>query len=122
MAMPKRLTRGRSRPTPGVMNKLEQAYALELDGYKAADAIVEWWYEPIKLRLAKRTWYTPDFMVQHADGTLEFVEVKGRWEDDARVKIKVAAEKYWPFFMTAIQKASKKDGGGWTKESFGISS
>ena len=44
---------------------------------------------------------------------MEMHEVKGFWRDDARVKIKVAADIY-PFRFLAIKKA--KD--GWEKESF----
>ena len=48
-----------------------------------------------------------------ADGTLEVHEVKGHWVDDARVKIKVAADMY-PFRFIAIKAA----GGNWQTEEF----
>lgn len=38
-------------------------------------------------------------------------------EDDARVKIKVAADLY-PFEFIAIKAKAKKNGGGWEKEVF----
>jgi hypothetical protein len=44
-------------------------------------------------------------------------EVKGFWVDDARVKIKVAADMY-PVEFIAIKKQAKKDGGGWAVEAF----
>lgn len=73
------------------MNSWEQDYAARL----ASDSTVAWFeYEPIKLRLAKNTGYTPDFIVVRTSGAIEAHEVKGFWRDDARVKIKVAAEKY----------------------------
>ncbi len=88
----------RSRHTPGCMNKWEAAYSLELEARKRAGEIVDWRFESVKLRLADRTWYTPDFMVVTMDGCIEFHEVKGsHWEDDARVKWKVVQELY-PFF------------------------
>jgi hypothetical protein len=49
-----------------------------------------------------------------ADGTMELHEVKGHWTDDARVKIKVAAEMY-PFQFQAIRFVSGK---GWEREEF----
>jgi hypothetical protein len=52
-----------------------------------------------------------------ADGSLECIEVKGYWMDDARVKIKVAAEMY-PFRFVAAKPKSKKNGGGWEYEIF----
>jgi hypothetical protein len=48
-----------------------------------------------------------------ADGSLQAHEVKGFWTDDARVKIKVAAEMY-PIQFIAI----KKEKGEWQKEFF----
>ena len=44
-------------------------------------------------------------------------EVKGFWRDDARAKIKIAADLY-PFRFIAVQAAPKKAGGGWTIEEF----
>ncbi|MFX6258524.1 DUF1064 domain-containing protein, partial [Acinetobacter baumannii] len=44
-------------------------------------------------------------------------EVKGFWTDDARVKIKVAAEQY-PLTFLAVKAKAKKDGGGWAIETF----
>lgn len=66
---------------------------------------------------AYKTFYTPDFAVMTANGTMEMHEVKGFWQDDARVKIKVAAESY-PFRFVAVKAKSKKDGGGWSFEVF----
>ena len=51
------------------------------------------------------------------DGTLECHEVKGHWEDDARVKIKCAAEKF-PFRFVAMKPRTKKNGGGFECEEF----
>jgi hypothetical protein len=95
--------RGRRQPKPaGQMNKAEQAYALHLKCLLLAGEI-EWFaFEPWKLRLAQKTTYTPDFVVMRPDGALECHEVKGHWEDDARVKIKVAAETYWMLKFVAI--------------------
>ncbi len=102
----------RRRHVTGEMNKLEQSYAQTLDLYKLGGSVADWRYESMKLRLAKRTWLTMDFLVILADGTVELHEVKGHWEDDARVKIKVAAEMF-PWFTF---RAYKKTKFGWVEE------
>lgn len=60
--------------------------------------IQDYQFEAVKLRLAKSTFYTCDFMVigEH----ITFYEVKGFKEDDAMVKIKVAARLFpWAEFV-----------------------
>lgn len=52
-----------------------------------------------------------------ADGVLELHEVKGFWSDDARVKIKVAADRF-PFRFRAFKARAKRHGGGWAVEEF----
>lgn len=97
----------------GRMNLTEAAYAVVLEDKKTNGEIVWWRYERVKLRLADKTWYTPDFAVITGEDELEFHEVKGFWRDDARVKIKVANEEF-PFLFIAITKT--KD--GWHEEVF----
>ncbi|ALD93483.1 hypothetical protein CR3_4301 [Cupriavidus gilardii CR3] len=101
----------------GAMNKTEQAYARHLDLRRQAGEVLWFRFEGMKLRLADNTFYTPDFAVMAADGQLECHEVKGFWTDDARVKIKVAAEQY-PLTFLAVKAKAKKDGGGWAIEIF----
>lgn len=115
--------RGRARlPRPGrtyatdTMNQTEARYAGHLEALKPAGQVVAWAYEAVKLRLADKTFYTPDFLVIRADGSLELHEVKGHWEDDARVKIKVAARLH-PWFRFRAVKAAR--GGRWEYEDFG---
>lgn len=90
------------RHVPGVMNKTEARYAQHLELMRRASAVLWFEFEAIKLRLAAKTFYTPDFFLMNGAGELEVHEVKGTsagkpWvEDDASVKIKVAAEKF-PF-------------------------
>lgn len=101
----------------GQMNKTEAEYERELELRQVAGE-VEWFrFEGLKLRLADSTFYTPDFAVMLAGGQMECHEVKGHWQDDARVKIKVAAEQY-PFRFIAVRKQAKKDGGGFAREVF----
>lgn len=99
--------RGRAaRREPGHMNTTETAYAQHLETLRIAGEIQRWDFEPEKLRLAGRTFYEPDFRVVARDGSIEFHEVKGHWEDDARVKIKVAAAQH-PYRFLAVHR---KDG------------
>ena len=100
------------RREPGRMNKTEKAYASHLSLRQKMGDIQEWAFEPEKLRLADATHYTPDFRVVLNSGEIEMHEVKGFWEDDARVKIKVAAAMH-PYRFVAV-KAVK--GGGWEYE------
>lgn len=101
------------RRVPGAMNKMEAAYGQELEMQRRV-GIIDWYaFEPMKFKLADKTYYTPDFIVMLADGTLEAREVKGFWEDDARVKIKVAAAMF-PLKFSAITK----ERGAWKVEEF----
>lgn len=108
--------RGKARVAPkrdGSMNRLEAQYADTLEVQRQMGLLVRFDFEPEKLRLANRTFYTPDFRVIRSDGTVEFHEVKGFWEDDARVKIKVAAEQH-PYRFVAIQRKKNE----WIEEDF----
>jgi len=101
----------------GQMNKTEAAYALHLEAMKQGGEILWWRFEGMKFRLADATFYTPDFCVLCADGTLEAHEVKGYWQDDAKVKIKVASSMY-PIRFVAVYARPKREGGGWRVEEF----
>jgi len=91
------------------MNQTERAYAARLELLQRAGEIKSFRFEPIKFRLADRTFYTPDFMVVTAD-EIQFHEIKGYLpEDDANVKIKVAAEMY-PEFRFQMVFAEVKRG------------
>ena len=105
---------GRARPPRNgrvyeteAMNATEARYAGYLEELKRTGQVAAWAYEAVKLRLADRTFYTPDFLVVMADGGMELHEVKGHWEDDARVKIKVAARLFPWFCFRAVQWNSK---------------
>jgi len=101
----------KARRVPGVMNKLEQEYA---DLFLAQKTC--WFYEAVTLKLADDCRYTPDFMVIEDDDTVTFVETKGHWRDDAKVKIRVAAEKFPMFRFEAWSKTNKI----WTRVHFGL--
>ena len=101
----------------GSMNKTETAYDAHLALLQHAGQVLWRKFEGLKLRLADNTFYTPDFVVMAADGVIECHEVKGFWTDDARAKIKIAADIY-PFRFKAFKAKAKKDGGGWAVEEF----
>lgn len=65
----------------------------------------------IKRGMLLTRFYTPDFFVMLASGALEAHEVKGFWQDDARVKIKCAADIY-PLRFFAVKKSKM----GWLIE------
>lgn len=109
-----KVARGRPRHVPGEMNKTEAAYAEHLQQQLQAGAIAWFRFESVKLKLANKTHLTIDFFVMTTTGELEAHEVKGFWEEDARVKVKVAAEMY-PFRFLAVQRAP---GGSWKTEVF----
>lgn len=105
---------------PGERNRTEAAYELTLAARKHAGEILWYAFEAIKLRLADNCFVTVDFAVMRADGLLEMVDVKGSpavFQDDARVKLKVAAAQF-PFVFTVAYPIAKKNGGGWQIEEF----
>ena len=101
----------------GEKNNTEAAYGEHLEWLKHTGKIVWYKFEGMKFRLADNTFYTPDYIVMLSTGQLEAHEVKGHWQDDARVKIKIAADLY-PLKFVAIKKQTKKQGGGWSVEEF----
>jgi len=96
------------------MNKTEAAYAAHLELLKHAGEVLWYKFEGLKFRLADNTFYTPDFAVLTKDNTLQAHEVKGYWQDDAKVKIKVASDLY-PIEFIAIHKVKS----GWDVVRFG---
>jgi len=89
------------------MNKTEAKFADYLEAEKHLKRILDWRFEPVKFILAQNikgkrnaTTYTPDFIVITRD-CVGFVEVKGFWRDDAKVKIKVAADMF-PWFKWRV--------------------
>jgi hypothetical protein len=98
----------------GEKNQTEQRYEDEvLKPGLIAGEILWYRFEGIKLRLADNTFLTVDYAVLPADGVLTMVDVKGAAaivQEDARVKMRVAADSY-PF---AFRLAFPAKGGGWT--------
>ena len=104
------------RSKPGVMNNTEARYAQQLDMRILTGDVVRYEFEKLKFKLAPKTFYTPDFYVVTPE-CIEIHEVKGGlWMDDARVKIKVAAEMFPEFKWIAAQWKNKNI--GWIIEEF----
>ena len=112
-------------PTSG-MNRTEARYAAHLQVRLLAGELLEWRFEALKLRLARATFYTPDFVLITTLGEIECHDVKGKtgsgyggWTDDARVKIKVAAAAFaWLDFVGAAWLSKRQGGPGWKFETF----
>jgi hypothetical protein len=95
------------------MNKTEAEYAGMLESARVRGEIVWWKYEPVTLKLADSTRYTPDFLVLLASGELEVHETKGGFiREDGWLKLKIAAAMF-PFRFFLCQKMPRRDGGGW---------
>ena len=101
---------------PRGMNKLEARFAQEaLEPARIAGLVMEYAYEDTRLRLANGAWYKPDFRVVYNDGATEFIEVKGFWREAARLRLKIAAEKF-PLYRFVAVRRIKRD---WIYERFG---
>jgi hypothetical protein len=107
----------------GGMTKLERRYADWLEHLRIAGEIRGWWYEPLRLILAPKTTYCPDFMILHHGGALELHEVKPYnrrrhqpyFLEASRTKLKVAAAKFpiWTFKAVWLDEHSC-----WQEEAF----
>lgn len=89
---------------PGGQNKTEAAFQVELESMRLAGDVQWYGFECFNLRLAKKTWYRPDFPALMKDGIWTMWEVKGWMREDARVKIKIAAEKYRMFRFVVVRR------------------
>lgn len=127
---PKAVVRHRT----GEMNQTEKRYACYLDALRLASEVQWWGFEVLKIRLADNTFYTVDFAVVLADGSLEFHETKAMWQpkfdargnlvkgaragwkEDARIKMRVAAELFPGVWKGVAQMPIT---GEWREEIFG---
>lgn len=100
----------------GQMNKTEERFAQWLELERYAGRVLWWKFEGIKLMLAKSTSLTVDFAVLPDTGVLTMIDVKGSKAmvtDDARAKMKIAAELYPFVFKLAYPRPN---GEGWDIE------
>lgn len=114
-------TRCKKKPQVG-MNKTEAIRFNELDLLLKAGEIAEFRFEGMKLRLADGAYYKPDFYYIDNDGQIHFDEIKGFWREAARVRIKVAADRFPHFRFAAFTRRTWKEervrGPGWKIERF----
>jgi hypothetical protein len=92
------------------MNRTEERYAAHLALLQQTGRIARWWFGAFKVRLADKTWYTPDFLVKDPEGFWEWHETKGWMEDDAAVKLKVTSDLYWDVPVKVVREVRD----GWT--------
>ena len=102
----------------GTQNKTEAAYEdTVLKPAMQAGEILWYKFEGIKLKLAGNTFLTVDYAVLPRNGVMELHDVKGHrriYMDDAKVKMKVAAESYPFVFKVAF--APDRKGKSWEVE------
>lgn len=108
--------RTRARTKSGEMNKTERLYADHLDDYRLRGVIVAYWFQAVTLKLGFDTRYTPDFLIQMPDGSLELHDTKG-WDTEpaAAVKERVSSSMF-PLF---VFKEVRQYGGDWKEKIIG---
>jgi hypothetical protein len=89
------------------MNGMEKRYAAYLETRRLVGEILMWKFEAIKLKLARATFYNPDFLVMKPDFRLELHETKGHMEDDAAIKTKLATEMFPEFRIVIVKQVGK---------------
>jgi len=101
-------------PIPAKMNKLEERYARYLELRERREEIRGYVVEGLRFRLGDGATYKPDFNVWMADGSVEIHETKGEWREAARVRIRVAADRFPMFKFFGVQWKNKE----WVFEEF----
>jgi hypothetical protein len=96
-----------TKPTRGVMNKLEQAWMNELLARQRAGELLVIRFEEVTLKLAHDVRYTPDFWTVTSQGLVRCYETKGWMRDDARVKLRVAAAQFPEFEFVLVQRKNR---------------
>lgn len=97
----------RPRHVAGEMNGMEKLYAAHLETRRLVGEIKAWKFEAIKLKLARATFYNPDFLIVRMDDRIELHETKGHMEDDAAVKTKLATEMFPEFRIVIVKRVGK---------------
>ena len=82
------VVRGRKYPS-----KLEGAFAESLWLAKDAGTVL-FWLEQVPFRFKSGIKYSVDFQVFYSDGSVEFIEVKGRETDRYKLKMRLLADEY----------------------------
>ena len=109
--------RTRVKRKPGEMNKTEKAYSDFLAARTLSGSDVNaYWFESVTFKLGHDTRYTPDFLVQMADGSLECHDTKG-WDTEpaAAVKERVSSSMFPLFVFKEVRKVD----GRWVEKVIG---
>lgn len=112
------LTRTKAGRSAGEMNKGEAAFGRHLEFEKQQGRVLWYGFEKIKFRIGKKCFFTPDYFVVYADGSIEIIDVKGRknnsyyCREDAKVKLRAAASLF-PFKVAVVWP---ERAGGWSKD------
>ncbi len=91
-------------------SKLERDFAAHLEHWRAMGLVGSWWYERLTLKLADDVRLTPDFVVDKSVFGVSplrttVYEVKGPYiRDDARIKLRVAAEQFTWLRWVLVQR------------------
>lgn len=108
LAMQDELARSlRPRHVAGEMNGIEKLYAAHLETRRLVGEILDWKFEAIKLKLARATFLTLDFLITKPNYRLELHDTKGHMEDDAAVKLKLATEMFPMFRIVVVKRIGK---------------
>lgn len=96
-----------------VRSRWEANYARYLNWLKEQGKVKEWQYEPETFEFPhiKRgtRFYTPDFKVVWADGTVEYHEVKGYMDQKSRTALKRMARYYPDVKIVVIDRSTYQD-------------
>ena len=86
------------------MNVLETRFVTEyLEPLRLAGELQWWEFEPMRFRIGSSAFYRPDFVVVDGIGQVLAYETKGVWREAAKVRIRVAADRFpWVRFV-AVQ-------------------
>lgn len=95
---------------------LERRYAEFLESRKILREIIVWQYEGIRLQLGGGATFMPDFAIirrDEPDGRriTELHEVKGFWREAAKVRMKVAVDRWQEYFDFYLVTAGGVKGG-----------
>jgi hypothetical protein len=102
------------KPYAPYRSKTELLYATHLELQRRTGEVLDWKYEAIRLVLAPKTVFVPDFLVIMRDKSVHLHEVKGRKNDTywclpvGKLKLKLAADRFpwWPLRVVYPGKSS----------------
>lgn len=80
----------------------------ELKILKKKGEIKDFGYETKTFVTVAKIKYTPDFEIENLDGTKEYEEIKGKWTEAARIRVKLFIHVYPEIKLTVIIKGVKQ--------------